>query len=155
VSFNDVNDSPSDLPDPGIPPALAEALRRTYGRMDAVAPGVDDAVLSRARLMLSRRRRMRRALGWGASAAALAACIAAAIHLGHAWHSAPAAPARTMAFAPEDVNRDGTIDIRDALFLAHQLQKPGAKTPAWDINQDGAVDQKDVDAIGSAAVKLK
>jgi hypothetical protein len=55
----------------------------------------------------------------------------------------------------EDLNRDGKLDILDAYLLAKRLadQQPLAKE--WDVNGDGVINGKDVDAVALAAVKLK
>jgi hypothetical protein len=47
-----------------------------------------------------------------------------------------------------------TGDIRDAYFVARQLKQHRALEAGWDANRDGVVDQKDVQALALAAVKL-
>jgi len=54
----------------------------------------------------------------------------------------------------EDVNRDGKVDIRDALLLARKLELREPVSPALDINGDGRVDRRDAEAIAVQAVRL-
>ena len=54
---------------------------------------------------------------------------------------------------PMDINRDGTVDILDAYALQVQLQK-GERDPRRDVNGDGVVDEKDVEAIARSCVLL-
>ena len=51
-----------------------------------------------------------------------------------------------------DVNGDGTIDIRDALLLARQLES--GPVDGRDVNHDGVTDRRDVDAIAKMAVRI-
>ena len=54
----------------------------------------------------------------------------------------------------EDIDLSGRVDILDAFALARHL-KAGAPTRAeWDINQDGSINQADVDAVAMTAVQL-
>ena len=48
-----------------------------------------------------------------------------------------------------------TGDIRDAFYLARHLQKHDAlEGSAWDANHDGLIDEKDVQSLAMAAVKV-
>ena len=72
----------------------------------------------------------------------------------------PAAPSRAAAKSRpsmrEDFDRDGVVDMRDALAMATVLER-GAWTMGaeWDLNGDGAVDAQDVDVVALAAVDLE
>ncbi|MBN2360123.1 MAG: hypothetical protein JXR83_11780 [Deltaproteobacteria bacterium] len=68
---------------------------------------------------------------------------------------APQATAPLAAAATGDINRDGRVDIVDALLLARALKSDQPHDPAWDQNRDGRVDQADVDRIAQAAVSLQ
>ncbi len=91
---------------------------------------------------------MRLMTRWGAGlAAGIAAMIVVAISLHH--------PAPAKSLAKGDVNGDGTVNILDALALAKHLANHDAIEKRWDLNDDGIVDQKDVDAVAMGAVSLK
>ena len=53
-----------------------------------------------------------------------------------------------------DTNRDGRIDVRDALLLAERMRSGKAPT-ASDVNGDGTLDAKDADEILAQAVALE
>jgi hypothetical protein len=56
-----------------------------------------------------------------------------------------------------DINGDGRVDILDAYLVARTLADKSHTAPppaAWDVNRDGVVDQKDVDWIANAAVRV-
>ena len=55
----------------------------------------------------------------------------------------------------EDFDRDGRVDILDAFALARRIEEGGESSRRWDLNEDGAVDRRDVDAIAMAAVSLE
>jgi hypothetical protein len=132
-----------------LPPRLADALRAAYTHRADVPPRVDDAVLSVAREKFARRHLLRLMARWGTG---LAAGLAAVITLAVVLHR-PAAPARSL--AKGDVDADGRVNMVDALALARHVAAGDTLDPKWDVNGDGVIDQKDVDAIASAAVSLK
>jgi hypothetical protein len=131
--------------DPQLPPQLARALGELYST-PAVGARVDEAILNRARARFAGVRRMRPVLRVASLAAAAAiVLITFAVVVNR--------PDRAVQVAnQQDLNADGIVDIRDALYLAHHLE--GAKTQ-WDFNHDGRVDRQDADAIASTAVSLK
>lgn len=126
--------------DERIPEPLVAALREMDKGRVFVPPERDEIILARARAQLVRGRKLR-VIPWLAAAAAL--MIAAFVVL-------TPGPSKIR----EDVNRDGRVDIRDALLLARKISDGDAKASAWDLNQDGRVDQNDVGAIAALAVKL-
>ena len=126
--------------DEHIPEPLVAALREMDKGRLFVPPERDEVILARTRAQLVRGRK-RRAIPWLAAAAAL--MIAALVIL------TPTTPKTR-----EDVNRDGRVDIRDALLLARKISDGQAQGSAWDLNHDGRVDQNDVGAIAALAVKL-
>src|SRR5262245_46037540 len=125
--------------DDRVPEQLIAALREADKGRLFVPPELDAAILAQAKANLVRRRK-RLPLPWLAAAAALV--IAAFVVF---------TPARK---AHEDVNRDGRVDIRDALALARKISDGSAQASIWDFNHDGRVDQADVAAIVALAVKL-
>ena len=55
----------------------------------------------------------------------------------------------------EDFNRDGRVDIRDALAMARRLRTGGLPPGEWDLSGDGIVDRADVDRIARAVVAVE
>jgi hypothetical protein len=53
-----------------------------------------------------------------------------------------------------DIDHNGHVDILDALALSRSLAADGPVSPAWDVNGDGLVDQRDIAAVVSQAVRL-
>jgi hypothetical protein len=94
------------------------------------------------------RRRMMRRLMWGG---AVAAGVLAAAWVGWGIARRGTEQGREVARAVPVMD---AADIRDAYYLARQI-KAGVRDAAWDVNHDGVVDQKDVDELGAAAVRLK
>lgn len=125
--------------DDTVPERLIAALREADKGRIFVPPELDAAIMERAKANLARQR-SRRIIPWFAAAAA--ALIAAAVIL----LSGPK--------AREDINRDGRVDIRDALLLARKISAGQVLGLDWDLNGDGRVDQSDVVMIASQAVKL-
>ncbi|MCI0343204.1 MAG: dockerin type I domain-containing protein [Planctomycetales bacterium] len=126
------------LPEPESLPRLVEALRGLE-RPPSVPPAMDEAILAAARRRLGRRRaRLVRLAPWAAAAGILVAAGGALLSPGTA-HAA-------------DVNRDGVVDIRDALALARRIEAGGAARP--DLTGDGLVDRRDVEAVALVALAL-
>ena len=135
-------------PEAQAPARLIEDLRALDRRALFVPPAVDERLLAEAR----------RHLAEGRSAAppwrvlqpklALAACLAALGLLAALF------VARSPQFAREDLNRDGTVDIRDAFALARILETGAGHDRAWDFNGDGVMDRGDVDTLAAQAVRL-
>ncbi|MEW6303512.1 MAG: dockerin type I domain-containing protein [Verrucomicrobiota bacterium] len=132
------------------PEPLVVALKELHNQRVFVPPQVDEAILAQAREQLPQTVPERP--GWVAFApwVALAACgvllLAITAQQLKSRHEKAAA-----VFAREDINRDGTVDVLDALALAKKVES-GAGT---DVNGDGVVDQRDAAAIAQHAVKLE
>jgi hypothetical protein len=129
------------------PARLVAALKEGARREFFVPPAVDDAILKAARLQLrppnkSSVARWPRWMLWPALAGACA-IVTLVLRM-----------ERPAQFAHEDLNRDGKVDILDSFKLAREL-KIGGSLPAYlDVNGDGVVDERDVNAIASRAVAL-
>jgi hypothetical protein len=137
------------------PAKLVAALKRLPQDRVFVPPTVDEAVLRTARQRLDSPRRTWpgwwRFMPWAAAAAVLV-LLATVPHFSR-W---PAhGPAREPAFARWKLNREGDLDILDALVLARQLKQGGTTDLQWDVNGDGVVDERDVSAIAARAVRLE
>ena len=61
----------------------------------------------------------------------------------------------TAQLAKGDIDADGRVDIVDALQLARAVEARGAVDPAWDVNADGVVDERDAEAVAMRAVAIK
>jgi len=59
------------------------------------------------------------------------------------------------ALRKQDLDRSGRVDILDAFFLARQIEKQPELSNQWDVTGDGNVNQNDVDAIASTAVRVR
>lgn len=156
-----------------LPPAIVDALREMDG--PAVLPDAerDAGVLSGARRHLAprpgRKQRNLRLFFAGTAGGALAAAamVGVVVFLGDPFAkeqdpaSAPLAMDEraepTYGFnqpvLPGDINRSGAIDILDAYALAKEVEH-GRPAPVRDLNNDGRVDQSDVDWIANRAVAL-
>jgi hypothetical protein len=147
--------APNPHPDePAAPAGLADALRAAYGRGPGVPAEVDQAILDRARRQFAARARFRPWLIGIRLGAGLAAAAGLALA---AWLILPrtAAPSTRTALALRgDADGDGRVDIVDALRVARSIGHTSTVAPAWDANADGRLDQRDVDAIASTAVRL-
>jgi hypothetical protein len=142
--------TPNDEQSLEAPPRLVSALRDLGKTRVFVPPQVDAAILREARKHLSqtasRRFAWNRWQPWTAVAASLVLL---------AWLTqALFRPGGKDSFAREDINRDGRVDILDALTLARRVES-SSPPPDLDLNGDGVVNRKDADAIARVAVKLK
>jgi len=127
--------APADVPVADIAPAVDEAVLAVIGRRTS----------PRLRLILTVTR-------WLAPAAAALLVLGGIAVL---WWNGPKGTAPgASAYAACDLNRDGSVDILDALAMARGL-KAGATSPAWDVNRDGRVDSADVDAVARRAVAIE
>ena len=141
-----------------MPAELREALVRLHDPPMAVPPGMDQVILGEARRSFALRRRrwlLARRLG---AAVAAAAVLAIAVKLFVPQHTPPA-PVASSQYPQElnrvaDINHDGRLDIVDALIVAQHIARHERLDPAWDVNGDGVVDQKDVDLIAGLAVQV-
>jgi len=129
------------------PASLVAALKEGAQRKIFIPPTVDDAILRAARTQLCSAAKPAVArwphwLLWPALAGACAIIALVARML---------APAQ---FAREDLNHDGKVDILDSFVLAREVNSGGSLPAYLDVNGDGVVDQRDVNAIASQAVAL-
>ena len=123
---------------------LAEALRKAEERRNIfVPPAVNGAILKAAREHLTEEPKGRPFGLWNWFALGTAtALIALMIFL--------LPRVKTPVFAREDINRDGQVDILDAMALAKSLDGD----PKFDQNGDGKLNDADVNAVALAAVKV-
>lgn len=168
---------------PEIPPGLARDLRALFGKTPSVPPFVDQRVLAEVQRRMAAQRRRRFVLRV-ASIGTAAACVVGGVWLaasGGRPERETGSPDRIPAFVRadhHDLNADGRVDILDALTLARRIEIPGEPRPSalqpsnattivaranergrpgsefWDINGDGVIDRRDVDAVARQAVSL-
>jgi hypothetical protein len=140
--------------------ALAAALDKPLEPL-AIPAGRDRLVLDLAqeraatirRRAEQRPRRALRKLVWAvplAAAAVLALVLVVPALTGRPGLAEQAAP---VAAGPDDVNRDGRVDILDAFALARAVER-GRSDDALDANRDCKVDDADVARVSTAAVAL-
>jgi hypothetical protein len=130
------------------PAKLAAALKASARRKVFVPPTIDEAILKAARAQLHPQSRPN-AFHWPRWVlwpALVGACVAVAL-IAHML------PSRQ--FVREDLNRDGKVDILDSFSLARELKHGGSLPAFLDVNGDGVVDERDVNAIASQAVALE
>jgi len=137
-------------------PPLTGELKSLYSAAPEVPPEVDRAILSAARRELRRRRTRVLVFRWSTAAVAAAASIFIVVSLFRTPAPAPAAGSHGQpALAREDLDRNGRVDILDAFALARRVETSPKPEKEYDMNGDGAVDRRDVDAIALAAVSLE
>jgi hypothetical protein len=137
-----------------VPGRLAAAFQRLPRERVFVPPTVDEAILRAAERHL--RKPERANFNWIQLCRWLTAAAAACLLLGLlvVQLMRPAGDgSRQAAFARQDFNHDGRVDILDAFALARHL-KGGIGGAGLDVNGDGVVDERDVAALAAQAVKL-
>jgi hypothetical protein len=137
------------------PPKLVSALKRVRPAPPFIPPTLDEAILRVAQRHLRQPEPARlnwlRLMPWlaGATAIVLLAVFPPALKR---MASSPVPGSRPVR---EDLNHDGRVDILDAFALARQLKARRTPSLQLDINGDGVVDERDVAAIASRAVRLE
>ena len=145
-----------DAAEQGLPPGLKEALRRMHAADITVPRELDEAILVDARRSFRARRRawlLIGRIGMGLATAALVAIALRLYVLAPTAHPPTSSVQRPQLVQIADINHDGRVDILDAYVLARKIARHEPLDPAWDINGDGVVDQKDVDLIATLAVR--
>ncbi|HEY5911620.1 MAG TPA: dockerin type I domain-containing protein [Verrucomicrobiae bacterium] len=137
------------------PEKLVAALKRVPSRVPFIPPAVDGTVLRAARRQLAPRTSPTlfgfKLMRWAAGAAVVCGVAIVLVQMQRSSLN----PFPGGAFAREDVNHDGRVDILDAFALARQLKTGRGAAPPWlDVNGDGVVDERDVTAIAAHAVQL-
>ena len=133
-----------------VPEPFVHAITTLHNRRVVVPPEVDAAIFERACQHLqsiAAERRVIRLRPWLAAAAA----VILALIVAGVWFQKRSAPPT---FVREDLDHNGRVDILDAFALARKVQQ-GTVSTEFDMNGDGIVDSRDIDAIAGQAVKLE
>jgi hypothetical protein len=135
--------------EPIFPARLLEALGALHGPKISVPTRVDEAILAHARSHLERvaAPSIVPFPRWLAAAAAVLAGLGLTFLLSKTGPDVPA-------FAREDVDRNGHVDMMDAFALARKLQAGSVSDRMFDLNGDGVIDHRDIDSIAAHAVKV-
>ena len=121
-----------------LPEGLRRDLSTLYGARKAAPAERDVEILAAARRAgRGYGGRWRMMVGTG-----IAAAVALAI--GIAWDQ----------YGSRNESYARTGDIRDAFYVARQIKAHRALPASWDANGDGVVDEKDVQMLALAAVKI-
>jgi len=134
---------------PEVPQQFIDAITAAHGQRVLVPTEVDAAILDKAREHLQSVAGKRRIIRFPRWLAAAAAVVLAATVAGVWLQKRPAPPA----FAREDLDHNGRVDILDAFALARKVQQ-GAVSAQFDMNGDGVVNSRDIDVVAAQAVRL-
>lgn len=140
--------------EPELPEALRRDLEALYEPPGRVPETLDTTVLSAARRHFRRGAARGPSLRGVLALAAAAALVAAVFLWGVPGAGDPEDPGFSLAFAREDLDRSGRVDILDAFLLARRVEE-GATEAAWDLSGDGVVDRRDVDLAAASAVQVR
>jgi len=135
--------------EPIVPARLVEALGALHGAKIPVPTRVDETVLAQARSHLQKvaAPAIVPFPRWLAAAAAVLAGLGLTFLLSKTGPEVPA-------FAREDLDRNGRVDMLDAFALARKLKAGSVSDRMFDLNGDGVIDQRDIDSIAAYAVKV-
>ncbi len=130
---------------------LAGEIRSSLPEVVGVPPEIDRAIMTLARkeLVKGTRRGLFHLPVWVRAAAAILVVAALGIWI-TTWDGIPL----LTRWDPRDVDRSGSVDIVDAYVLALRINGGDPLKYSWDMNQDGAVDRRDVDEIAKECVSI-
>lgn len=158
----------SEIPDDEInvdlPPKLQSALRDLYQSPKPIDATVDQTILSQAREHLKSKSprdpvltssgKARSSTRMWVSVAVVAAALLLVVNLNTVQNPKNTASPSSTTLVREDLDGNGHVDILDAFLLARKLEEGIAPDANWDLNQDGKVDQVDVQHAAMLAVRL-
>ena len=128
-------------------------LRAALSPKAAIPPEIDRRIASSARHYFARRRVWR----WVRYPAAAAAAVAAVWICAAIWDRPgvlDSARLTTARLSIEDIDDNGVVDIRDALFLSRKVESHAELERQWDVNRDGVINRNDADSVAMVAVNL-
>jgi len=142
-------------PESRIRHSLAADLKRLYRSPGPVPEAVDRAVLAEFKLRMGPRPYRRVLHRTVAAVAAIVLLCAVLSVLMRVRQPALDQPVVTdMYTVSMDLDHNGQVNVLDAFMLARDLKDRLEINAQWDVNNDGAVDQADVDYIAQAAVRI-
>ena len=146
---------------------LTADIKKLYETKHTIPPGIDRAIIDRAHehfagkeFAKTRTRRFHLVYLWKVAAAAAVIILAFSLDLtqGPKVEQSGYVQANKAIVVADvqnnDIDRNGRVDILDAFTLAKQIKSEKYNKTECDINGDGLVDNKDIDAIALAAVRL-
>jgi hypothetical protein len=144
------NKSPDDFP------ALSSGLKSLFAARMAPSAAAHEAVRAEIRRHFARTSAPPRSrISWRTLPWAIAAVILISVLSWMIWPGyQPNNQTPLLAYQPGDVDRNGRIDILDAMSLAGILEGGGPNQSEFDVNGDGTLDQRDVDFVAMQAVRL-
>lgn len=145
----------NDLPSPEEPESLKRDLKALYQGSVPLPQPLNAAM--RAMIKEHFRGETRRILRASyliplAAAASILIVTLVSLHL-HTRIDKPSVVHQ--ALRKEDVDRNGVVDILDAFALAREIESLKGFDATRDMNGDGQVDEKDVEAVAYAAVSME
>lgn len=143
--------------EPTLPVDLIGDLAGLYRPPSGVPSDVDDEILFAARRQFGDARRSWRwgLVGVSVASIALVFGIEAIMRpVGTVRQVEMAVRPAASAVVREDIDRSGRVDILDAFLLARRIEAGGETRREWDVNEDGSINQADVDAVALTAVRL-
>ncbi len=144
-------------------------IKSLYQTKHKVPPEVDMAIIDRANQHFAQKefgktkpRRFRLVHLWKVAAAAAVIILAFSLNLtqkSQLQRPEQEQADRSVVVADiqnndNDIDHNGRVDILDAFTLAKQIKSEKYNEAECDINGDGMVDNKDIDAVALAAVRL-
>jgi hypothetical protein len=163
VNKNNTNPDPSKNLRTGLqfPDKLIEDIKNLHKQTAQIPPEVDRTIINRAHehfaqkeFNKTKKRRFRLVHLWKVAAAAAVIILAFSLDLTHKSEQQFSLSSISYEDQDTDIDRNGRVDILDAFTLAKQIESDRYNEAECDINGDGMVDNKDIDAVALAAVRL-
>jgi hypothetical protein len=139
---------------------LQNELKKLFRTADPVPPEVDRKILEMADKHFAEQRKTGRVviLRWAGRVAAAAAIILVTAILYVQFESKTThyktGLDKFAAVVGESINPAAKVTILDAFTLARNIDAGKKIEKSWDLNGDGIIDKRDVDAVAFAAVRL-
>ena len=146
-------DKKTEHHEPTLSTAFKRDLTALYHDPRPVPEDLSRKIRNRVCLQIRSQPR-RRILRWALSAAAVIV-ICVGVVLVRSYKTQPQqVPLASRVPPAADFDRNGTVNILDAFWLARQLQTIDHIDQQWDLNTDGQVNQADVNLVAQLAVRL-